>query len=272
LNKEMLMKLTARPNLPKVFTNAAVNQMRYPAFILSLVVTLAFAASPALATPITAAGQVTVDGVPSNVPMSFAPELGIFGVGTWNSGTESFSGFDLTTEAGDQVHISGALDPDPAISYSIGVTDFGAPSVFGFFFSSPIVVPAGPTSVNASISGGLTDFSGNGVTITPTGALLQISSVGPPVTNMGVDVGPTVSGGPGLPGANYTYGAFGAGPIAGPAGPWTTLSITLGFSLSGGNDSAALTGFAQIVPEPSSVFMLGAGVLGLLYFARRRQK
>jgi hypothetical protein len=216
---------------------------------------------------------MSIDGTEWSVPIGFAPELGLYGIGTWDPGTESFSGFDLTTEAGDHVNISGVLDPDPAISYTIGVTDFGAPSVFGFFFLSPIVVGALPTSVDASVTGGLTDFTGNGVTITPTAAFLQIADVGAPTTNMGVNVGGPVSGGPGPSGALYAYGPFSDGPQPGPAGPWSTLSVTIGFSLSGGADSAALNGFAQIVevPEPSSVCMLAMGALGLLYFARRRR-
>jgi len=245
--------------------------MRCPVIILSLV--LAFAASSADGAPVQASGSMSVDGVPSDVPIGFAPELGLYGVGTWDPETESFSGFDWTGEDGTHVGISGVLDPDPSISYGITVTDFGLPSVFGFFFSTPIIVGATPTTVDASVVGGLTDFTGNGVTITPTAAFLQIADVGAPTTNMGVNVGGPVSGGPGPPLAGYTYGAFLDGPQPGPAGPWTTLSLTVGFSLSGGQDTASLTGFAQIVevPEPSSVCMLAMGALGLLYFARRRR-
>jgi hypothetical protein len=248
-----------------------VNRMRFSAIVMSLVI--AFAASTAQGAVVQATGGMTIDGSQWSVPIGFAPELGLYGVGTWDSATESFSGFEATTEAGDHVTISGVLQPDPAISYSIGVTDFGAPSTFGFFFSSPIVLGPGPTSVDASVTGGLTDFTGNGVTITPTAAFLQLADVGAPTTNMGVNVGGPVSGGPGAAGANYSYGPFGAGPLAGPAGPWSTLSVTVGFTLTGGSDSAALTGFAEIVsvPEPSSVCMLATGAMGLLYFARRRR-
>jgi hypothetical protein len=165
------------------------------------------------------------------------------------------------------------IDPDPMISYGISVTDFGAPSVFGFFFSTPIVPVVGPNTVDASIAGALNDFTGNGVSITPTGPLLQSSTVSLPLTSMGVDVGPAAAYGPGAPGAFYTYGAFAAGPIPGPVGAWTTLSATLGFTLSGGGDIAVLTGFAQIVPipEPSSFALLGMGAAALAFVARRRK-
>lgn len=262
---------------PRIISlQSPVNRMRYPAIVLSLVV--AFAASTAQGAVVQATGTMTTGEVGGemtewNVPIGFAPELGLYGIGTWDPESESFSGFDATTPAGDEVGISGVLDPDPSIGYGITVTDFGAPSVFAFVFSTPIILGASPTVVSSSISGGLTDFTGNGVTITPTAAFLQIADVSLPVTNMGVDIGPAVSGGPGIPGALYGYGPFALGPLPGPAGPWGTLSVSVGFSLSGGADIASLTGFASIVevPEPSSVCMLAMGALGLLFFARRRR-
>ena len=172
---------------------------------------------------------MSVDGTNWDVPVGYNAELGLYGIGTWDPETENFTGFNATTPEGDQVGISGVLDPDPSIGYGITVTDFGAPSVFAFFFSTPIVVGASPTVVSSSISGGLTDFTGNGVTITPTAAFLQLANVSLPVTSMGVDIGPAVSGGPGLPGALYGYGPFAVGPLPGPAGPWSTLSVTVGF-------------------------------------------
>ncbi len=264
------MNLTTKPKVQTKFFNAAVNRMRYPVFVLSLVV--AFSASKALAVAIQATGAMSVDGNEWSVPIDYNSELGLYGFGTWNSSIDNFTGYEWTGEDGTHVTISGVLDPDPTISYTIGVTDFGAPSIFGFFFSTPIIVGASPTQVDASVSGGLTDFSGNGVTMTPTAAFLQISDVGAPTTNMGVDIGGIVSGGPAAP-TTYPF-SFSAGPQPGPAGPWTTLSVTVGFSLTGGQDSVGMTGIAQIVPvpEPSSVFMLASGVLGLLYFARRRRK
>ena len=244
------------------------NRMRYAAVALSLMV--AFSASPAFGVAV-AVGGMSIDGQEWSIPIGYNSELGLYGIGSWDSETENFTGFDYTGEDGTHVGISGVLDPDPSIAYGITVTDFGAPSVFGFFFTTPIILGASPTVVNSSISGGLTDFTGNGVTITPTAAFLQLADVSLPVTNMGVDIGPAVTGGPGLPGALYGYGPFATGLLPGPAGPWGTLSVTVGFSLSGGADIASLTGFAQIVPEPSSVCMLAMGALGLLYFARRRR-
>jgi hypothetical protein len=265
------MSSTAKTGPRIISIQPLLNSMRFPAIVVSLV--LALAASSAQAVPVQAVGGMTIDGNNWDVPIGYNAELGVYGIGSWNSTTDNFSGFSYTGDDGTHVAISGSLDPDPAIGYGITVTDFGAPSVFGFFFSTPIVVGATPTSVKSSVSGGLTDFTGDGVSITPTAALLQIAAVGAPVTNMGVDIGPAVSGGPGSSGALYGYGPYSIPFQPGPAGPWTTLSITVGFSLSGNQDVASLTGFAEIVPvpEPSSLCMLGMGALGLLYFARRRR-
>jgi hypothetical protein len=181
--------------------------------------------------------------------------------------------------------VTGVLDPDPLIAYGITVTDFGAPDTFTFTFTTPIVPTSGV--VTGSVSGGLTDTAGNGVSITPTVALgdpdgdtvaeLQVNEVGvggPPVfTNMGVDVGGAMSFGPGLPGANHVYGPFATGPIPGPAGAWTSLQSRVEFTLSGGGDIASLTGFASIVPEPSSLALVAIGAMSILgRVALRRRK
>jgi hypothetical protein len=250
---------------------SVINRMRFPAIVLSIVI--AFTASTAMAVPVQAIGTMTVDGDEWSVPIDYNSELGLYGIGSWDSNIENFTGFhwDEPGPEGFSVDVSGVLDPDPSIGWGVTVTDFGAPSIFGFFFTTPIIVGPGPTTVDASVSGGLTDFTGNGVAITPTGPLLAISTVGLPTTSMGVDVGPAVGFGPGPPGA-HSYGLHTAGPMPGPAGPWSVLSVTVGFSLSGGADVASLTGFSQIVPEPSSVVMMVMSGLGLLICARFRRR
>jgi hypothetical protein len=72
-------------------------------------------------------------------------------------------GFESIFETSEyRITISGSLNPDPSIAYGIAVVDFGAPTLFGFSFFTPIV-PTGPaTTVDASIVGGLTDFTGDG--------------------------------------------------------------------------------------------------------------
>jgi hypothetical protein len=209
-----------------------------------------------------------------------------FGV-TISTGTESFNlsglqgedGFvipeqTISFSGGDQVTISGSASADPVISYGIAVVDFGAPSVFGFLFSIPVGpgdLPAMPTVVNSSIVGGLTDFTGNGVTITAINPHVQDNYLEGVAFTW--SVGDSASFGPGAPGSLYTYGPFAFGPAAGPAGPYTgNFVTTANFSLSGGGDIAALTGFCSIdpIPLPPTLLLLGSGLLGLAGFRLRK--
>ncbi len=177
-----------------------------------------------------------------------------------------------------KVTISGSADADPAIAYGIAVVDFGAPSTFGFLFSIPILageLPASPTSVNSSLVGGLTDFTGDGVSIAPVGpaTLLQDNYL----TDLPAfvwSVGPGAAFGAGPAGSFYGYGPYAFGPAPGPLGPFGgSLVTTLDFSLSGGNDIAALTGYCAInpVPVPPTLLLLGSGLLGMAGLRLRKK-
>lgn len=202
--------------------------------------------------------------------------VGVFPSGdgkTYSIGDPEAGGVLIQT-ADYLITLSGLMDPDPSIAYGLAVTDFGAPSSFAFIFSTPIVPVGTPNVVDASIVGGLTDFTGDGASITPTLldmdgdtiAEVQVAEVFGPLTNMGVDVGPSLVVGAGPAGALTSYGSHTFGPIAGPGpGPWTGLQTTTAFSLSGGGDIVSLTGFAQIViPEPASMGLMGLGLMMLI--------
>jgi hypothetical protein len=223
---------------------------------------------------------MTADGVYYPVPFVLDEASGVYVIGYEDDFGNLVEGFTFSSPEW-QCTIAGVLNPDPSISYTISVSDFLSPSSFSFTHTTPIT-PIGPTNtVRASVVGGLTDAVGNGVSITPTLAdsdgdgspEIQVASVLAPSTNMGVDVGlvATHAGTGGL--ASHPYGSYDAGPIAGPGpGPWTTLTTTTAFSLSGGGDTVALTGFAEIVPEPSTVALAGVGAMLLLGYAARRRK
>jgi hypothetical protein len=199
--------------------------------------------------------------------------------------TPTSVGFDIPdqtvghTGAGT-VRIVGTVDADPEIAYGIAVLDFGAPSIFSFTFSTTIVpLPAGPTAVRTSIVGGLTDFTGDGVAITATAAANPLQGGISYVQNTDVSGNPLIwsaglsnSFGAGQAGSYYSYGAYAYGPVPGPAGPQAgPLTVNVSFSLTGGGDIAALTGYSEIVPAPvpASLVLLGSGLLGLAGWRRR---
>jgi hypothetical protein len=250
--------------------------------ISALIVVLC--ASVAQAGPIEVEGEarasMTADGVYYHVPTVYDEEAGVFVVGYRDDFGNLVEGFTITS-AEWQCSISGGLNPDPSISYTISVADFLAPSSFSFTHTTPITPIGGTNTVRASVVGGLTDAVGNGVSITPTLAdmdgdgiaEIQIAEVLAPATNMGVDVGLAASHAGTGSLASHPYGSFDAGPIAGPGpGPWVTLTTTTAFMLSGGGDTVALTGFAEIVPEPSTVALAGIGMALMLGYAARRRR
>lgn len=209
--------------------------------------------------------QVTVDGVPYVVPVR-PVDSGKGGVYTFNGATVGSVEQGFIIQFQEQGNI---LNADPFITYGLAVTDFGAPSIFGFVFGTPIV-PTGPgTVVSSSVAGSLTDGGSDNVTITPVNPTLQGSSVGFPTTAMGVGIGGTESG---IAGGSDVYGPYSAGPIAGPAGgPWTFLTVDVTFGLSGGGDVATLSGRASVdtadrVPEnlPGWAAMFGLGLVLLV--------
>lgn len=187
----------------------------------------------------------------------------------------SFSGG--TEQPGFAAAFHGFLNPDPSVSFYVGVTDVGTPSTFTLSITLPIVPTGSPNLVSASVGGTLTDVKGDGVSLTPSpGPLAWVGTVGSPNTSLGVDVGPAAShtSAPGSPPWSYSYGTFSAGPTAGPTpGPWTVLSGTFSFTLSGGEDVADLNGSLTItaVPEANGGLMVGAIALGSVALWRRRR-
>ncbi|MBX9631137.1 MAG: PEP-CTERM sorting domain-containing protein [Burkholderiales bacterium] len=241
--------------------NAGVNGRAWKLAALAAGAVLALLeAAPGQAAVIAPTITVTVDGQVHEIPYTTAfKDAGAAGVAE----TYVVDGYKIVAVDEYEIAITRALlDPDPSISYSLSVTDFGAPSTFMFTFFTPIVPTGFPNLVTASLAGTLTDSTGDGVTITPVGPTIQTSFVGAPLTTMGVgvDIGESV------------------GPIAGPGGStWTQLSVETGFTLSGGGDVAALLGFAGIVegqlptrvPEPGALALVGVAFAALLA-ARRR--
>jgi hypothetical protein len=186
----------------------------------------------------------------------------------------------FTSAAGDEVSLYLFFDQDPAVSYSIGVTDTGSPSIFSFTLGGAIVPTGSPNQVLGSIGGTLTDPGQNGVALSglSPNPIQRAFLSGPsdPITNMGVDVGASFSApcaGP-HPNPACNLGVVGyttqtVGYIPGPAqvGVWDNLQVLVSFALSGDGDGAALSGIARIdevqAPEPGLLLLLGAGLIAI---------
>jgi hypothetical protein len=168
-----------------------------------------------------------------------------------------------------------STDIDPTIAFTLTATNMTAtPITFGFFIPGLPIAPIFNAKVAASISGGLTDTTGDGVGVAP--AAFDGLPLSPFIlTNFTLPQGTAWGAGnplfvPGTgPLQSPDYPQFAVGGLI--PGLHSVFGELVAFSLTGNSDIASLTGKCSIAaPLPSGVLLMGSGLLALV--GLRRQK
>jgi hypothetical protein len=164
-----------------------------------------------------------------------------------------------------KLSVSAILNPDPFVTFVVGLVNLNNAPLFATFTYSTAVVPALYNFATSSLGVTLTDIDNNGASISYM-LNSQLNGIAPAGMDMGVDLSGTCTDGAGLPQTvvcpNSKVSSF--GPALG-----TSLSAVLTVTLSA-KDSFSSTGIVEIfpVPEPGLLSFgtigIGLGISGLI--------
>jgi hypothetical protein len=219
------------------------------------------------------------------------------------------SGVVLTNDDEDdyyKVDFNLAVDTDPWYVWNVNLFNSSTKyiRVHTETFSGIFTEPVANSEVSSEMGGLLNDFLGNGIRVAPVNqsniAVTELYSDSNPSVNLGVDLGnaieldssgAVVEGDPSevtplFPGY-YGYSdavPVRSGPDPSPDPLWTGFRTTVSFSVSQ-YDSANFNGRVDIIPvagpatlpepttpEPTSIYLMGFGLLGVLGFAIRQRR
>ena len=198
----------------------------------------AFALVAAAATP--AAAQVTFEEFATSAPVNYVQNCAV-------SGGLTFTAAGLGCDVTDAFAVYG---PSQAAFYS------GSAALFNNLTQSVIVTSASPFSLNsAMVTPGLGALGFDPTTVVFTGMLNGGGTISQTVTIAAGMVSPTMvnfSGFTNLTSFTYT--------VSSPS--YDGVQI----------DNLAIGAGVAVVPEPSTVLLLGTGLAGVAVFARRRRR
>jgi PEP-CTERM motif len=228
-------------------------------------------------------GGISLASPASSVPVSLSVSID-------GQQASSYDASALNCSAGDVVShcVGGGLvigdlrldswdltfDNDPVVSGPVVVTNLSLISQqFTFLFTLP-VAPIGPSTViGGSVQGGMTDNTGDGVTVsTAAGSALYSALIdGGTVQTLYADP-QSFSAGAFLSGniANLAFGtpipSLGGSPVA------ASIGIKIDFVLTPGDSASFTSNFVvQPIPEPATAALFALGLGGLAAAGRKRR-